>query len=88
MAVSVGALPAILPVLYVIDADAVVFSLAHGSPSQENGVDGHVVAFQAEGDGGNGRWSVSLTGVAFRCPDSAGTVTFRLVPAVVHGTAG
>jgi nitroimidazol reductase NimA-like FMN-containing flavoprotein (pyridoxamine 5'-phosphate oxidase superfamily) len=64
IAVSVSALPTILPVQYWLDGDEVVFTLIAGD-ALERATRETVIAFQTDGNDSAGEWwSVSLTGVA------------------------
>ena len=65
IAINVGALPAILPVRFVLDIDRVVLSASEGT-TLARATDGSVVAFQTDGTelGSEREWSVSLIGIA------------------------
>ena len=65
VAVNVGALPAILPVHFAMDAERVVFSVGSDTVLHRATRD-TVVAFESDGTETDGRrqWSVSVTGIA------------------------
>ena len=64
VAVSVGALPSILPVQYALDGESIIFRAAPGT-ALEGATRGTVVAFEADGvEAGCGPWSVLVVGVA------------------------
>ena len=61
MAITVGALPAIVPVRYAVVDDDVEFPVA--TDEAWRATDGHIVAFNAEGVDDNGHpWSVGVLG--------------------------
>jgi hypothetical protein len=61
----VSALPAILPVRFVLDNDRIVVAAGVGT-ALDRGTDGSVVAFQADGidEATQSEWSVGVVGVA------------------------
>ena len=62
VAISVGALPAILPVRFVIDEDEILFRAGRNT-ALALGTRGEVVAFQVDGNHDElGQWSVLATG--------------------------
>ena len=63
LAVSVGALPAVVPVAFAVVADVVVFPATVGS-DLEAAVRNTVVAFEVDDVGPAGGWSVLVTGIA------------------------
>jgi uncharacterized protein len=64
VAVTVGALPAILPVRFLLDHDEIVFR-AGDNTALSAATRGSVVAFQADGEQPDaGHWSVLATGLA------------------------
>ena len=63
IAISVGALPAILPVRFGLVGDQVVLCVAVGG-TLDRATRDVVVAFEADGSGVYGEWSVSVIGVA------------------------
>jgi nitroimidazol reductase NimA-like FMN-containing flavoprotein (pyridoxamine 5'-phosphate oxidase superfamily) len=70
IAVSVSALPMILPVQFWLDGDEVVFTFNAGDVV-DRATRETVIAFQTDGhDGAGALWSVSLTGVARQRNDS------------------
>ena len=77
VAITVGALPWILPVRFVVNLDRVVLGAAIGS-TLERATRGTVVAFEAEhsGDAVTPEWSVTLIGVA-READAAAEAAFH-----------
>jgi hypothetical protein len=63
MAITVGALPTIVPVCYTIVDDQVRFPVM--TDEAWRATDGHIVAFNAEGvDAGDRLWSVGVLGRA------------------------
>ncbi len=67
MAITVGALPAIVPVRYAVVDDRVEFPVA--TDEVWRATDGHIVAFNAEGVDDNGElWSVGVLGRARHVP--------------------
>lgn len=61
MAITVGALPSIVPVRYTIVDDQVLFPVT--TDEVWRATDGHIVAFNAEGvDAGGHLWSVGVLG--------------------------
>lgn len=72
LAINVRALPAILPVHFVLHAAEVVFRVGVGS-TLDRATRDEVVAFEADGIGPNagGDWSVTLTGVASQLPNGS-----------------
>jgi hypothetical protein len=65
IALTVSALPAILPVRFVLDNDRIVVAASVGT-TLDRGTDGNVVAFQADGidEASQSEWSVGVVGVA------------------------
>jgi hypothetical protein len=63
IAINVGALPAILPVRFGLVGEQVVLCVAVGS-TVDRATRNAVVAFEADGAGVDGEWSVTLVGVA------------------------
>jgi nitroimidazol reductase NimA-like FMN-containing flavoprotein (pyridoxamine 5'-phosphate oxidase superfamily) len=65
IALTVSALPAILPVRFVLDDERIVVSAGVGS-ALDRGTDGSVVAFEADGidEATQAEWSVGVVGVA------------------------
>jgi nitroimidazol reductase NimA-like FMN-containing flavoprotein (pyridoxamine 5'-phosphate oxidase superfamily) len=64
VAISIGALPAILPVRFAIDDEQILFRAAPNT-ALASGTRGEVVAFQVDGtDDDKSHWSVLVTGVA------------------------
>ena len=65
IALTVSALPAILPVRFVLDNDRIVVAASVGT-TLDRGTDGNVVAFEADGidDATQSEWSVGVVGVA------------------------
>jgi uncharacterized protein len=64
VAISVNALPAILPVRFVLDGDEIIFRVTPGTVL-DSGTRGTIVAFEADRmDLGTGAWSVLATGAA------------------------
>jgi nitroimidazol reductase NimA-like FMN-containing flavoprotein (pyridoxamine 5'-phosphate oxidase superfamily) len=64
LGLNVSALPTIMPVRFVIDADTVLLCVQPGTVA-DKATDGTVVAFQADGVSANGaEWSVTVIGVA------------------------
>jgi uncharacterized protein len=64
IAITVAALPAILPVRFGVDHDEIVFRVHQGS-ALATATKGTVVAFEADGlDEDGAHWSVLATGVA------------------------
>jgi uncharacterized protein len=69
VAISVNALPAILPVRFTLDHDEIVFRAPPGGVLAQGTRDA-VVAFQADGsEPGNGTWSVLATGLSRHLAD-------------------
>lgn len=65
IALTVSALPAILPVRFVLDNDRIVLAAGVGT-ALDRGTDGYVVAFQTDGidEATQSEWSVGVVGVA------------------------
>lgn len=87
VALSIGALPAIVPVRYRVVGDDLVFESANGVPLM--GDDGHVVAFETDeievGDGTG--WVVQAIGVARRVESEEDeSPVYRLHLNVISGT--
>lgn len=77
LAVSIGALPAILPVVYAVDGSSVVFRTVAGSKLEAIG-HGQVVCFQVDdADRQTHRgWSVMIVGKAVEVTDPAERARF------------
>jgi uncharacterized protein len=71
VAINVGALPAIQPVRFALQAERIVLRVAAGGTLDRATRDA-VVAFEADGPAteAGGEWSVALTGIARQVPDS------------------
>jgi uncharacterized protein len=71
VAINVGALPAILPVRFVLHDERIVLCAGVGTVL-ERATDGNVVAFEADGTEPvpQSEWSVSLIGLARHLDDS------------------
>jgi nitroimidazol reductase NimA-like FMN-containing flavoprotein (pyridoxamine 5'-phosphate oxidase superfamily) len=65
MAITVGALPTILPVRFALDGDRIIVAASVGS-TLDRATDGNVVAFQADGcdEAAKIEWSVTVVGAA------------------------
>ena len=82
VALSVGALPAILPVRFVLHRGEIVFR-AHPGTVLDEGTRGAVVAFEADGDAeDDAMWSVVVTGLARHL--TAGCAGQRVAAAAPH----
>jgi uncharacterized protein len=88
VAISVGALPAILPVRFVLDDGEIVFRA--GSGTVLGGASrGTVVAFEADGvEDGAGTWSVLVTGLARHITDAAELARADALPLPQWSTTG
>lgn len=83
---TADALPAVLPVMFVLDGGVLLFDVAAGSALAEAGRDG-VLAFHADWvdvEGGRG-WSVTMTGRARHVLSAGSRVTVALDPELVTG---
>lgn len=80
VAMSIGALPTIVPVTYVIDGDTVVFRVATGAELAD--VNDSVLAFEVGyiDPSGQGGWSVLAVGVANEISDLATRAALALRP--------
>ena len=78
IALSIGALPAIFPVNYVVDGDSIVFRTANGTQLADSTIRA-VLAFETGyiDPGGPGGWSVLVVGMASEIEDPA--VRMRLL---------
>ena len=72
IALSIGALPAIFPVNYVLDGDSIVFRTANGTQSADSTIRA-VLAFETgyTDPSGRGGWSVLVVGMASEIVDRA-----------------
>lgn len=72
IAISVKALPVILPVRFAMDDDQIVISTHHGT-TLDAATCGTVVAFETDGSTGGGEvgWSVHVNGIARHVTDPA-----------------
>jgi nitroimidazol reductase NimA-like FMN-containing flavoprotein (pyridoxamine 5'-phosphate oxidase superfamily) len=68
VAITVGALPAILPVRFVLAQDEILFRAGQDT-ALSAATRGAVVAFQADGDRDGAHWSVLATGLARHLDD-------------------
>ena len=88
VAISDRALPAIVPVMFVIDHGDIVFRAKTGTPL-DWATQGTVIAFEADRiHPGAGGWSVFVTGVAHHLEGRASHASYRLVslsPDMVSG---
>lgn len=88
VALSIGALPAIVPVRYRVDGDDIVFEAASGTPLMAGAR--HVLAFEAdEIDPGTGwGWAVHAVGVAQEVDgqDPQEGPEYRMAMELVSGT--
>ncbi|MGW7444065.1 pyridoxamine 5'-phosphate oxidase family protein [Kitasatospora sp. NPDC054795] len=89
---TLGALPAVQPAQYRLDADGSVLLSAVAGSELVRAVSGALVAFEAgELDAANGTgWSVTVLGRADVTPDGTATgptdtVTVRILPELVSG---
>jgi nitroimidazol reductase NimA-like FMN-containing flavoprotein (pyridoxamine 5'-phosphate oxidase superfamily) len=83
VAITVGALPAILPVRFVLDGKEILFRAGHDT-ALAAGTQGAVVAFQVDGgdESAPGHWSVLATGLARHVDGSdLGRAAERALPA-------
>jgi uncharacterized protein len=85
VAVSVGALPAVLPVRFVLAGGEVVFPAAPGG-ELDLAVRDAVVAFEADHFDPAAGWSVVVAGVATEIRDPAELRRLRAVPALAEAT--
>lgn len=81
VALSIGALPVVLPVRFVVDGESVVFRTVSGS-KLEAATRQAVVAFEADHiePADETGWSVLLTGVAHHVEDPVALVGLRCLP--------
>jgi nitroimidazol reductase NimA-like FMN-containing flavoprotein (pyridoxamine 5'-phosphate oxidase superfamily) len=88
VAISARCLPAIVPVMFVIDQGEIVFRAKAGSPL-DWATQGTVVAFEADRiHPGTGGWSIFVTGVARHLGRESRRDTYRVVslsPDMVSG---
>jgi nitroimidazol reductase NimA-like FMN-containing flavoprotein (pyridoxamine 5'-phosphate oxidase superfamily) len=91
--ITVESLPVVLPVVYIVDDERILFRTLHGS-KLSSATDGSVVAFEADGAAGEraGAWSVVVTGVAThinedRLPDALLVAAARWNTEASHGVA-
>jgi nitroimidazol reductase NimA-like FMN-containing flavoprotein (pyridoxamine 5'-phosphate oxidase superfamily) len=88
VAISARALPAIVPVLFVVDQGEIVFRAKPGTPL-DRATQGTVVAFEADRlHPGTGGWSVFVTGVARHLGKESNRERYRVVslsPDMVSG---
>ncbi|HZR13442.1 MAG TPA: pyridoxamine 5'-phosphate oxidase family protein [Acidimicrobiia bacterium] len=79
--VSVGAIPAVLPVNYVVDGDTVVFRTVPGT-KLDAALTNAVVAFEADSFDGEREsgWSVLVRGVAREITDETALARVRRLP--------
>lgn len=78
---SVGVLPMIIPVNYVLDHDTVVFRTEAGSKLRA-ATRGAPIAFEVDGADGRGGWSVVVRGHAKEVTDPAKLADYRHAPLV------
>jgi nitroimidazol reductase NimA-like FMN-containing flavoprotein (pyridoxamine 5'-phosphate oxidase superfamily) len=81
VSVSIGALPAILPVNYAVSDDAIVFRTAPGTKLSA-AVMGSVVGFEIDGgsDDGTAGWSVLVVGRAIEVREPSTIERLRALP--------
>ena len=88
VAISARALPAIVPVMFVIDQGEIVFRAKPGT-LLDRATRGTVVAFEADRiHPGTGGWSVFVTGIARHLGKESNRATYRVVslsPDMVSG---
>ncbi len=80
--VTIDALPAVLPVNFVVHDGAVIFRTVPGT-KLDAATAGAVVAFEADGYGSNGSpngWSVLVRGVAREITEAADVAAARRLP--------
>jgi hypothetical protein len=88
IAVTVEALPAVVPVPYHLCGESLVFPAA-ADPKFARGLDNGVVAFGADGFDPSGRaWSVLVQGICSTAPASADDPTFDDQRAWIGDTGG
>ncbi|MCU1344973.1 MAG: hypothetical protein JWL70_1239 [Acidimicrobiia bacterium] len=86
VAITMAALPVIIPVSFTVANDEITFGACWGQ-GMARAVAQSVVAFQTDyrGPSGYAEWGVHVTGIASDAAGDAATATFRLSAEIISG---